>query len=105
LSDVSNCAQVQGISGTFVVPAHTPYERQMLREHLTGRAGRLPTLTLGMHGKRWIITRHDATSSRCASCTRSVGRLSCNQDDGGCTTCIDCAMRPENGEPMEDKRE
>ena len=105
LSDVSNFAQVQGASGTFVLPAHTPYERQMLREHLAGRVGHLSTLTLGIYGKRWIITRHNATNSLCASCTRSVGRLSCNQDDGGCTTCIDCAMRPENGNPMEDERE
>ena len=117
MSDVSNFAQVQGVSGTFVVPAHTPYERQILREHLARRVGDLSTLTLGMHGKRWIITRHHAPSSLCATCTRSVGRLSCNQDDGSCTTCIDCAMQPENsepngepsgepsGEPMEDERE
>ena len=105
MSDVSSTAQVQGVSGTFVVPVCTPYERQMLREHLARRVGHLSTLTLGMHGKRWIITRHNATNSRCANCTRSVGRLSCNQDDGGCPTCIDCAMRPENADPMEDERE
>ena len=105
MSGVSNFAQVQGVSGTFVVPAHTPYDRQMLREHLTGRVGRLLTLTLGMHGKRWIITRHNATNPRCAACAQSVGPLSCDPGDGGCTTCIDCAMRPENSEPMEDERE
>jgi len=105
LSDVSNFAQVQGVSGTFVVPAHTPYDRQMLREHLAGRIGHLSTVTLGVHGKQWTITQHDAPSSRCATCTRSVGRLSCNQDDGSCSTCIDCAMRPENSEPLEDERE
>jgi len=105
LSDVSNFAQVQDGCGTFVVPAHTPYDRQMLREHLAGRVGGLSTLTLGMHGKRWIVTRQDATDSRCATCTQSLGRLSCNQDDGACVTCIDCAMRPENSDPMEDKHE
>lgn len=105
MSDVSNCAQVQGVSGTFLVPAHTPYERQILREHLARRVGHRSPLTLGMHGKRWIITRDNSTSSRCASCAQAVGRLSCHQDDGGYTTCIDCAMRPQNSEPMEDERE
>ena len=57
MSYASNVAHVEGGSGTFVLPTHSPYDRQVLREHVELLAGRVPTLTLGVHGVRWTISR------------------------------------------------
>ena len=92
MSHLSNVARVQGGSGTLVLPARSPYDRQMLREHVEMLAGRVSTLTLGMDGTRWIITRPTPADSRCTTCTRFLGRLSCSRRDEAAATCIGCAI-------------
>lgn len=89
MSQVSN-VHVQDVSGTFVVPAHSPYDRQVLREHVERRGGRVSALTLG--GTRWLVTRLPAVDARCTSCTQFLGRLSCRRVDDDAATCIDCAL-------------
>ena len=101
MSHASNIAHVQGVSGTFVVPAHSPYDRQMLREHVEMLAGRVSTLTLGLRGTRWIITRCPAAGARCTTCAHFLGRLSCSRGDEAAAMCIDCAMQPERNERRE----
>lgn len=94
MSDASAIAHVEGTSGTFIVPVHTPYDRQLLREHLRLRLGRAATLTLGARGTRWTVTRSIPSDARCGTCTRFVGRVSCSSGDAAGATCIDCAMQP-----------
>ena len=94
MSHASNVALVEGGSGTFVLPAHSPYDRQMLREHVESLAGRVPTLTLGVHGTRWTVTRDPLAESRCTTCAQFLGRLSCSRGDEALASCIDCAMQP-----------
>jgi len=101
LSDAFNSAHVHGETGTFVVSAHSPYDRQMLREHVEILARRGAALTVGMHGTRWIITRHESADSRCVACTQFLGRVSCSRDDEAATTCLDCVMQAANNVPME----
>ena len=93
MSYASNVAYVQGVSGTFMLPAHSPYEREIVREHVTTRAGRGSTLTLGTQGTRWTITHNTAGDSRCTACAQFLGRLSCSRRDETVMTCFDCAMR------------
>jgi hypothetical protein len=90
LSDASNMAHVHGASGTFVMPAHSAYDRQVLRELVERRAGRVSTLTL--RGTRWTITPRTAADTHCATCTQFLGRLRCDREDDSGATCIDCAM-------------
>ena len=95
MSQASNVAHVEGRSCTLVLQAHSPYDRQMLREHVEMLAFSAPTLTLGMHGVRWTISRGRSAESRCSTCTQAVGRLRCRRDDDTVASCIDCAMRSE----------
>jgi hypothetical protein len=95
LSQVSSIARVHADCGTFVVPAQSPYERQLLREHVEMFIGRVSTLTLGMDGARWIVTRDTTVDSRCAKCTQFLGRLRCIRGADGTPTCIACAILPE----------
>jgi hypothetical protein len=96
LSHVSSIAHVQAACGTFVVPAQSRYERQLLREHVEMLSGRVPTLTVGMDGTRWIVTRQTAVDSRCGRCTQALGRLRCRRGDERTSTCIECAI-PADG--------
>lgn len=93
---VASNAHVSGETGTLVVPVHSAYERQLLREHLGRSTGRFSTLTLGAHGTRWIITRHNPSGLPCEACQRSIGRLSCSRADATGATCIDCALQTAN---------
>ena len=94
MSETSNSVHVQGGSGTFVAPAQSPYDRQILREHVERRVGHGATLTLGLHGRQWVITRLCAADSPCVSCTQPLGRLSCSRGGDVGATCIDCVLRP-----------
>jgi len=101
LSDAFNSAHVHGDSGTFVVSALSPYDHQLLREHLEILTRRGAAVTVGMHGTRWTVTNHPAVDSRCGTCTEFLGRLSCRRDGGAATTCIDCALRTVNNDSTE----
>jgi len=89
VSNQSSTAHLQGTFGSLVVPAHSPYDRQLLREHIELFAGVAATLTID--GMRWQLTRRAALDPDCTACTRRRGRLTCRTDQ---TTamCIDCVM-------------
>lgn len=101
MSYALNIAHVQDGTGTFVLPAHSPYDRQILREHIEKVTRRVARLTLGVQGTQWIVTRGAPSDSRCACCTESVGALSCSRSTDTDTTCIDCAMRSQNDQRRE----
>ena len=88
MSNESSIAHVHGASGAFVVPAHSPYDRQLLREHIELLAGIGTTLTID--GTCWQLTRGAVTDARCTACSRRVGRLSCSRKNETKATCIDC---------------
>ena len=96
MSYASNVAHVEGGSGTFVLPAHSPYDRQMLREHVDMLANRVSALTLGLYGTQWTVTRRPPADSRCTTCAQFLGRLSCSREDEAVASCIDCAMQPRS---------
>jgi hypothetical protein len=85
----------------MVLPTHSPYDRQVLREHVELLARRNPTLTLGVGGVRWTISRRRSVDSRCSTCMQSVGRLSCNRGGEAVASCLDCAMYPGHNAPEE----
>jgi hypothetical protein len=101
LSHTTDVALVEAGSGTFVMPTHSPYDRQLLREHVEGLAGRKEKLTLGVRGARWFVTRPIAMDSRCIMCAQLLGRLSCRRKNERNPTCIDCALQPGRNEDRE----
>ncbi len=101
LSQQFDVAHVHDASGTLVLPARSPYDRQMLREHVERRIGRGAKLTLGLHGTRWTVTPCAATDSRCATCTQFLGRVRCSRRNETTATCLDCAMQSGSNQHME----
>jgi hypothetical protein len=77
-----------------VAPAQSPYDRQMLRQHVEQLVGHSSTLTLGLHGRQWIITR-SSLDSPCVSCTQPLGRLRCSRGGDPGARCIDCVLQPD----------
>ncbi len=94
MSYASNVAHVQGESGTFVLSASSPYDFQMLREHIETLAGRVSELTLDVQGTRWTVTRGSPLDLRCTTCAQFLSGFSCSREDGAPATCIDCVMQP-----------
>jgi hypothetical protein len=76
------------------MPARSPYDRQLLREHVELLAGRLRTVQLGLDGTRWTVTRVEGQSPSCATCAEPRGVLRCSRADDHEPTCIACVMRP-----------
>ena len=92
----SHSAHVEGESGTFVLPARSSYDRQMLRDHVEHLATRCASLTLGLDGERWRVTHPSLAGTHCVTCRQFVGRLSCSRSDETTTSCIDCVIHAEN---------
>ena len=94
MTHASTIAHVHGRSGTLVVSAQTPYDRQMLREHLERLAGRDSSLTLEMDGTRWSVARRTARGPLCTRCATCLGRLRCSRPDDTDSRCLDCVLCP-----------
>ena len=94
MSHATEVALVHQASATFVVPVHTPYDRQMLREHLETLATHGAPVTLDVDGTRWTIERHTPTHSPCRTCARFLGRLSCSRSGAAEASCLHCAIYP-----------
>jgi hypothetical protein len=94
MTNVSSTAQVHGTTGTLVLSAQTPYDRQMLREHLERLAGNDPSLTLEMDGTRWHVARRTARGPLCTMCTTCPRRLSYHRADEAVSRCLDCVICP-----------
>jgi hypothetical protein len=101
LSDILKVAEVQGVSGTFVAPTQSPYDRQVLREHIERLANRVATLTLSLDGECWTVARCTHTDVRCATCAQFVGGLSCSRAADPTVACIDCVLRSGNDQQTE----
>jgi hypothetical protein len=74
----------------------------MLREHVERLVNTVPTLTLGVHGAQWTITRRGVADSRCAACTQPLGRLSCSREGEADPACIDCVLHTGADDIMEE---
>lgn len=98
MAEASRMAQLQGDSGTFVVSSHSPYDRQILRQHIKSLAGSGALLTID--GNRWRLARRAAADPDCATCARRGGHLRCSRDDEDTATCIDCVMGRIDANPM-----
>ena len=101
MTHASTIAHVHGRSGTLVVSAQTPYDRQMLREHLERLAGRDGALTLEMDGTRWSIARRTARGALCTMCAICPGQLSCRRPGETDSRCLDCVLCPAGRQAAE----
>ena len=70
-------AHISFASGGLILPAQTPYERQLLFEHAVASAKRYGTIGLNAKGRHWRISVDAARREICARCARSLRDLVC----------------------------
>ena len=77
--------------GGLIMPAQTPYERQLLVEHLEVSTKQHGSVRLELNRRHWTISRNTRPDTVCGSCSRSRDDLTYRFD--GQTLCGQCARR------------
>jgi hypothetical protein len=88
---MKNVAHISFEGGGFIIPAHTPYEREMLVEHLEVSTKRHGRIRLDINRRRWTISVNDGAGEVCTSCTRPADHLTYRFDRQ--SLCRRCARR------------
>ena len=76
--------------GMLLLPAHTPYEREIVLEHVRHCLLRDDQVCLEMNGRPCEVRRATKDGSEhCAACRCALARLACEL--GSRTLCVGCA--------------
>jgi hypothetical protein len=84
-------AHISFAGGGLIVPAQTPYERELLIEHIEASAKARGSIGLDLDGRQWTVSSKDGRHEGCASCDRWPGDLTFRFE--GRTFCARCAGR------------
>lgn len=80
--------------GGLIVPARTPYDRQLLREHVLASVQQGRRIRLTVFGKTWLIVQAEAPQSPvvCAACERPINNAVCYAPGAATAHCVACAL-------------
>jgi hypothetical protein len=67
---MKNIAHLSFKGGGFILPAHTPYERELLVECVEATTKRYGHLRLEVGGRRWTIRTSNGLRPVCDSCSQ-----------------------------------
>ncbi len=84
-------AQLTFQGGGFILPSKTPYERELLFEHVAQYAKRHGSVHLQFNAQHWTVTRAEERSEVCAICNQQPDNLS--YVSKGFSLCHPCARR------------
>ncbi len=88
---MKDVAHISFPGGGLIVPAHTPYERQLLFEHVEGSVKRHGRVGFEVNRQHWTISLNNGQGKACAACTRRANSMTYRFD--GQTLCGQCARR------------
>jgi hypothetical protein len=77
--------------GGLILPAQTPYERQLVFEHVEATAKRHEHVELSAEGRQWRIGLPTARRELCCRCLRSLNGRAFRTN--GQSLCAHCARR------------
>ncbi len=92
---VSDVAQMQFPGGGRVMPADSPYDRQLLRELVPTLVQGGDTLQLRLDENEWIVTRLSGAGRSCTACAQPLRVLRCRRENDPTALCIECVLRPQ----------
>ncbi len=87
-------ADIVFAGGRLVLPAHTPYDRQVLVDHVLDYARRRQPLRVRVDYTTWMVERPDVQFPIiCRGCTRRVDRAACRRPGNPTAVyCVACAL-------------
>ncbi len=65
-----NIAYLSFAGGGLIVPLHTPYERELLIEHVEASTKRYGRIRLAVNGRGWTISVKKGAGIVCALCSQ-----------------------------------
>ena len=84
-------AHISFEGGGFIVPAQTPYDREVLIEHVEASTRRHGVIRLDVNNRRWEVCRNTANPEVRAACSRCPANSTYQFD--GRVLCGECARR------------
>jgi hypothetical protein len=94
--------------GGTLLPARSPYDRQILIEYVTDRVRTAGEVEVRLEGRHWIVRMHDRDhGSLCGGCGAAVHATCHAPADGPMAYCVTCAFGADEapvtgrGEPWE----
>jgi hypothetical protein len=84
-------AHISFPGGGLIVAAQTPYERELLFEHVELSTKRYGRVRLDLSRQHWTISLKNGESAACASCSQCVDNLAYRFEER--TLCGQCARR------------
>jgi len=100
-------AHISYRGGGMFLPVRTPYDRQVLVEHITDRVRNKSRVQVLIDKHRWLIDRFGAASVHCSSCGQSLDAACYDPLEDSTAFCIDCIFGTESGhadQPLPQRR-
>jgi hypothetical protein len=89
-------AHITYAGGGLVLPAHTPYDRQLLREHVLNRVRREEKVRITVGGMSWVVERPSKDHPiGCDGCKRQLLVAALHSSGTDATYCATCAICSE----------
>src|SRR5262245_5997015 len=86
-------AHVSFLGGGLFLPGRTPYDRQMLAEHVIDCLHTKSRVQVLLAGRRWIVQPGaSGSAARCARCAASIKTAACALGGSGPRYCLRCAL-------------
>jgi hypothetical protein len=87
-------AHVSFPGGGMFLPARSPYDRQMLVEHVTNRVRSKGRVQVLLDEQRWMVYLNRGPRTACSNCGRAADSACCRPADAGAAYCLGCALGP-----------
>jgi hypothetical protein len=84
-------ARISFPGGGLLVPAKTPYEREVLFEHVHEYTKRHGQVRVELNGRAWLVRLHTDPAVPCTGCSQLLENLSYSLPDR--TWCPACVRR------------
>lgn len=86
-------AHVSFTGGGVFVPARSPYDRQLLVEHVLDRVRSKGSVQVLVDDRRWTVNLlRGSRTARCWSCDGTVASIACCIDADTIVYCVGCAF-------------
>ena len=80
--------------GGLILPAHTPYDRQVLRDHVLNHVRHKEVLRINVDRKTWLVDRSgERRKFVCEHCKRQLTVAALHAPHSAICLCVSCALR------------